>query len=123
MNNFPSPFDKHAEMMELLHRLHPGSHGQSVISRLIDHLSLHFVEEDRMMRAGSYPVLAQQAHRDEHYLIQDLFLAHVPRIVSGNISQEEIDLMIERLQLHIDTVDADMIRYIHRHAPELLTPK
>lgn len=119
MNIPKDPFEaEHSEIMAMLHRLYPGNRGTSVISRLIDHLSTHFIDEDRLMRAGKYP--NRDRHNEDHYLIQDLFLAHVPRISSGNITQEELDLRIERLQLHIDTEDAQMIKYLNDYAPDVL---
>ena len=116
------PFKKeHDEIMEILTRLTPGINGGSVVSRLIDHLSQHFIDEDRMMRDAQYP--GRDKHLEDHHLIQDVFLAHIPRIVSGNMSQEELDLMLERLLLHIRTEDAYMMKYICTYAPEVLPPQ
>lgn len=119
MTHKKNPFaQEHKEMLEMLLRLHPGSHGVSIISRLIDHLSVHFVDEDHLMRSVCYP--HRDRHDEDHYLIQETFLAHVPRIVSGNITQDEIDLLHERLLLHINTEDAEMFKFVLENAPEHL---
>lgn len=113
------PFAKeHHEIMEILKRLHPGSHGQSVMTRLIDHLSTHFVEEDIIMRNTSYP--GRDDHADDHFLIQDMFLAHLSRINSGNITREELDMLAKRMQDHIATVDRRLFEWLDQHHPEVL---
>lgn len=113
------PFAReHQEVMEILKRFHPGSHGQSVMTCLIDHLSTHFVEEDIMMRNTNYP--GRDDHVDRHFSLQELFLVHIPRISSGDISQEELDELAQQFEDHIKTGDALLFQWLAEHHPEVL---
>jgi hemerythrin len=116
------PFAKeHGAIFGLLNQLTPAMRApHAVIGGLLDHMSIHFIDEDRLMRRAHYP--GREKHVEDHTLIQDLFLAHIPRLVSGNISQDELDILMERLVLHVKTEDFNMMKYICTYAEEVLTP-
>lgn len=113
------PFDQdHQLALDLLSQLIPGRNQLSVIGKLVDHVSFHFSEESHLMRQCRYP--NREGHLEEHSDIQDLFLLYIPKMIRGSITQEEIDLVRDRLTLHMDTQDTHLTRYVNAYYPELV---
>ena len=113
------PFEQaHTHILELLDHLHVGANSPVLLGELIDHLSNHFIDEERLMKVCNYP--ERERHINEHLLIQDFILPLLPRLVSGNNLQEELDLIRERMALHISADDARFIQYANTYTPEIL---
>ena len=111
---------EHTAILNLLDHLHLGFNSSVLLGDLIDHLSNHFIDEERMMKICNYP--ERERHINEHLLIQDFVLPLIPRLLVGNSSQEELDLMRERMALHISSDDAKFIHYANTYAPEMFKP-
>lgn len=114
------PFDHdHQLAIKLLADLKPNERNPvSVIGQLVDHVSFHFSEESHLMRRCSYP--NREHHLEEHSAIQDLFLTLIPRMIRGSITQEEIEIVRDRLTLHIETQDRYLTKYVSAYYPELI---
>ena len=124
-----NPFDvDHEKMMVLLEHLIDTPASTEVLGQIIDHLSNHFISEERVMLIGHYPEMNK--HIEAHHEIQRFFLSILPRLVQESSLAEEIELsreglsiLKERIILHIQTEDADFMKYIFTYAPEALEHK
>jgi hemerythrin-like metal-binding protein len=113
------PFEEtHKEVFETLRKLQAGSCAPELVGDLIDHVSLHFIDEDKFMREVRFPY--RERHIEDHAAIQELILKLLPHLVSGSITEEEVDQIREKLVLHIRTEDANLLRYSSLHYPEVL---
>lgn len=114
-------FDQnHAAAKKWLDSLIIGKNPSRVVGELVDHVSLHFIAEDSFMREINYPQAKREKHLKEHNYLQESLLAILSRLVSGNITQEELDVFREHLVLHIDSLDAEMMEYTKVYYPERL---
>ena len=111
---------EHAAIMSVLRAWSGAPISTYVLGRLVDHLGKHFIHEERLMREGCFPAPMRDQHMEDHLLIQNLFMHHLPGLLSGNISEEELELMVERLDLHIGSEDARLIKYLNFYHPEVL---
>ena len=118
---YRDPFEEeHQQAIDLLNSLEVGKNPTSAISQLIDHVSLHFIEEDKFMREVGYPKPKRIAHIEEHNHVQEAILHILPKLLSGNIEKDELDLFRESMIFHINTFDAEMLEYAKKHHPEMM---
>jgi hemerythrin len=118
----PVPYDpfeeEHTNVLLLLQMFKAGRNSTNLLGELIDHMSIHFASEASLMRQGAYP--HRTRHNEDHAELQDHFLSCIPKAVNGSITEEEIEIIRERLIHHINTEDAELMRFILRNHPELL---
>jgi hemerythrin len=112
--------EEHRKAFVILNSLQVGKNSGALIGQLIDHVSLHFISEDRFMRLIRYPKELQERHIEEHGHVQNLILGILPKLISGNIIEEDLELLREQLTLHIKTIDQGMINYAQKFYPEIL---
>ena len=111
-------FQTHRELVNLIHRLTYGKNPLTLVESLVTHFIFHFIEEDQLMRVIGYPQRSQ--HSKEHDSIKEQIVIMAPRLLSGNILEEEIDLFKDRVIHHIQTHDQHFIRYLDNYHKPLL---
>lgn len=109
---------EHSSIIRLLDTLVIGKNPSVAVGGIVDHVSFHFIAEDRFMREINYPKQKREKHLEEHNHLQESLLALLPKLISGNISEEELDIFREHLMLHISSLDAEMIEYTATYYPE-----
>lgn len=88
---------------------------REVICKLVNYVSEHFSEEERLMLSCNYPGL--QAHRQEH----DKFVSRLNEIQDNftkgqEMSESVLEFMVEWLVCHIKGTDQGYSRFIHQKA-------
>jgi hemerythrin len=86
--------------------------GETIVN-LITYVTVHFSDEERLMREWGYPELG--SHRKEH----DYFVAKLKDIqasfnAGNDMSTPVLDIMLDWLVSHIKGTDQGYCRFIHR---------
>lgn len=111
---------EHTSIALILDKVVVGKNSTITVGKIIDHVSFHFLSEDRFMRSINYPHRKREQHIEDHNSLQESLLAILPKLVSGNISKEELDIFREHLVLHISSLDSEMMEYAATYYPERL---
>lgn len=111
-------YDDHQYVINLIHKLVPGKNPNTVADGLLAHVLHHFIGEDKLMKDIAYP--GYKKHIEDHESIKEQLLFSVPRMVSGIITEEEVDLIKDRLMHHIQISDQNVTKYLERYHPHLL---
>lgn len=110
-------YEEHQYVITVLHQLTAGKNPVSVADGLLGHVLQHFIEENQLLKDIAYP--ARIKHIEDHESIKEQLLVAIPRMVSGTITEEEVDLLRDRLTHHITVADQNVTRYIERYHPHL----
>ena len=102
--------DDHSRMMKLLEKAGAslGEDRISFISEVVDHLSIHFCDEESCMKVYHYPNLAK--HEIAHEALQDGFI----RILKarGSIEHANLSELQTLLIRHILEDDEEFMQYL-----------
>lgn len=114
-------FDRdHASIKRILDTVVIGKNSSVTVGDIIDHVSFHFISEDRFMREINYPTSKREKHLQDHHHLQESLLTLLPKLISGNITREELEVFREHMVLHMDSLDSEMIEYTRTYYPERL---
>jgi hemerythrin-like metal-binding protein len=83
-----------------------------VFYELLEYLTFHFIREEELMKAISYPEIL--AHQHHHFQMQEIYLSLVQPVLNSTGINAEVQKFMELLKSHIEKHDSKISEFLEK---------